>query len=84
MDFPWMTFLINILGAFILGMITAKISSKALLLFLGTGVCGGFTIGRFNFELSQLWFQHQYLRCFIYFSASFVFGILGFIIGRNF
>jgi CrcB protein len=83
-DFPWMTLLINIIGSFILGIVTAKINNKAWLLFLGTGICGGFTtFGTFNFELSQLWFQRRYLRCFIYFVSSYLFGIVGFIIGMQ-
>ncbi|KRL65853.1 integral membrane protein, CcrB [Companilactobacillus versmoldensis DSM 14857 = KCTC 3814] len=82
LDFPWMTFLINAVGAFLLGVVTAKIGNKAILLFLGTGMCGGFTtFGTFNFELSQLWFQHRYVRCFIYFCLSYIFGILGFALG---
>lgn len=84
-DFPWMTLTINIVGAFILGLVTAKIENKALLLFIGTGICGGFTtFGTFNFELSQLWFQHRYVRCFIYFCLSYLFGILGFALGMLF
>ncbi|WP_125772211.1 fluoride efflux transporter FluC [Companilactobacillus furfuricola] len=82
-DFPWMTLLINIAGSFILGSVTAKIKDNVLLLFLSTGFCGGFTtFGTFNFELSQLWFQKQYLRCFVYFASSYSLGILGFILGR--
>ncbi|MFD1472700.1 fluoride efflux transporter FluC [Companilactobacillus mishanensis] len=81
-DFPWMTLCINILGSFILGLVSARIADKRLLLLLGTGLCGGFTtFGTFNFELSQLWFQKKYLRCFVYFCSSYIFGILGFIIG---
>ncbi|AKP68042.1 fluoride efflux transporter FluC [Companilactobacillus ginsenosidimutans] len=84
-DFPWMTLLINIAGSFILGLVTAKINNKAMLLFLGTGICGGFTtFGTFNFELSQLWFQKRYVSCFVYFIAAYVFGILGYIIGMQF
>lgn len=82
-DFPWMTLLINIFGAFILGAVTAKISNNAWLLFLGTGLCGGFTtFGTFNFELSQLWFQRRYLRCLAYFSSAYLLGIIGYFLGR--
>ncbi|WP_125710936.1 fluoride efflux transporter FluC [Companilactobacillus zhongbaensis] len=81
-DFPWMTLLINVIGSFILGLVTAKISDNALLLFLGTGLCGGFTtFGTFNFELSQLWFQKRYFRCFVYFCLSYLLGIFGFVCG---
>jgi Integral membrane protein possibly involved in chromosome condensation len=81
-DFPVATFLINILGAFALGLLSANVSSGALLLFLGTGFCGGFTtFGTFSMEVSQLWFQKRFVRCFIYFVLTYIFGILGFIIG---
>jgi len=81
-DFPVMTLLINILGSFILGYLTASVTDKKMLLFLGTGICGGFTtFGTFNMELSQLWFQRRFVSCLIYFSLTYVFGILGFIIG---
>jgi len=81
-DFPVMTLLINILGSFVLGYLTASVTDKKMLLFLGTGICGGFTtFGTFNMELSQLWFQRRFVSCLIYFSLTYVFGILGFIIG---
>lgn len=46
--FPWNTFFINAAGAFLIGCISvfaAKkgIGSSSLILFLKTGVCGGFT-----------------------------------------
>ncbi|PMD71368.1 fluoride efflux transporter FluC [Companilactobacillus nuruki] len=81
-DFPIITLLINISGALLLGILTAQIHNGAILLLLGTGFCGGFTTyGTFNMELSQLWFQHRLGRCFIYFLLTYIFGILGFIVG---
>lgn len=81
-DFPIVTLLINISGAMLLGILTAQIHNGAILLLLGTGFCGGFTTyGTFNMELSQLWFQHQLGRCFLYFLLTYVFGILGFVVG---
>ncbi|AKP02593.1 fluoride efflux transporter FluC [Companilactobacillus pabuli] len=80
-DFPVITLLINIFGALLLGIFTAQIHNAALLL-LGTGFCGGFTtFGTLNMELSQLWFQRRFVRCFLYFSLTYIFGILGFVIG---
>ncbi|MFD1417755.1 fluoride efflux transporter FluC [Companilactobacillus keshanensis] len=81
-DFPFMTLLINILGSFALGYLTASVRDKRMLLFLGTGICGGFTtFGTFNMELSQLWFQRRFFSCILYFSLTYIFGILGFVIG---
>ncbi|GAB5057316.1 hypothetical protein COSHB9_17040 [Companilactobacillus alimentarius] len=81
-DFPVITLLINIFGAVLLGIFTAQIHNGAILLLVGTGFCGGFTtFGTFNMELSQLWFQHRLKSCFLYFVLTYIFGILGFIIG---
>jgi len=81
-DFPVITLLINIVGAILLGIFTAQIHNGAILLLLGTGFCGGFTtFGTFNMELSQLWFQHRLWSCFFYFILTYIFGILGFVIG---
>lgn len=81
-DFPIITLLVNIIGAIFLGIFTAQIHNGAILLLLGTGFCGGFTtFGTFNMELSQLWFQHRLWSCFFYFLLTYVFGILGFIVG---
>jgi CrcB protein len=46
--FPWNTFTINVLGAFLIGVLMALSLEKGLVsgdwrLFLGTGVLGGFT-----------------------------------------
>ncbi|WP_125763326.1 fluoride efflux transporter FluC [Companilactobacillus hulinensis] len=83
-DFPIMTLLINIVGAFALGIFTAHIHNGSLLLFLGTGFCGGFTTyGTMNMELSQLWFQKRFVRCFLYFALTYIIGILGFVVGIN-
>ena len=46
--FPWTTLFINAAGAFLIGCISAfaakrGIGSSSLILFLKTGVCGGFT-----------------------------------------
>lgn len=46
--FPWSTFLVNVIGSFMLGALvgitvhTDSVSRQAMLL-LGTGLCGGFT-----------------------------------------
>lgn len=82
-DFPIITLLINIVGAFALGIFTANLNGS-LLLFVGTGFCGGFTTyGTMNMELSQLWFQKKFGRCFLYFALTYIIGILGFIVGIN-
>lgn len=46
--FPWATFLVNVCGSFVLGMLSgfslrSDILPRSALLLLGTGLCGGFT-----------------------------------------
>ena len=46
--FPWPTFLVNLLGSFVLGVLSglalrSDILSRTTLLLVGTGLCGGFT-----------------------------------------
>lgn len=58
--FPWITLMINVIGAFAIGMIGAAASKNGwgnshMVLFLKTGVCGGFTtFSTFALESSSL------------------------------
>lgn len=75
------TFIINICGSFLLGLFFA-IYSNNLYSLLGTGFCGGFTTySTFNNELSNLYFEKKTNRLFIYWTSSYLFGILFGIIG---
>lgn len=42
-DLPWGTLLANVLGSFLLGLLSALSLSEHTLALLGTGLCGGFT-----------------------------------------
>lgn len=80
--FPLATFLVNIIGSFIIGMVFAislrnpsfKTNWK---LFLATGICGGFTtFSAFSIESLQL-LQQQRFGLFVgYILASICFGLL--------
>jgi CrcB protein len=57
--FPWGTWVINVSGSFILGLITGLALHHGLdahvVTVLGTGVCGGYTtFSTFNFETIRL------------------------------
>jgi len=54
--FPWATFAINVAGSALLGMLVVLCKDRpTLLLFLGTGVCGGFTtFSAFSVEVVRL------------------------------
>ncbi|WP_138005439.1 fluoride efflux transporter CrcB [Halalkalirubrum salinum] len=42
-EFPLATLIVNLLGSFVLGAITAAGAGNDVVLFIGTGVCGSFT-----------------------------------------
>jgi CrcB protein len=57
--FPWGTFVINVSGSFVLGLITGLSLHDGLsphvVTVLGTGICGGYTtFSTFNFETIRL------------------------------
>ena len=53
--FPIKTLLINIIGAFVIGLVVAFGANPQLILFLKVGICGGFTtFSSFALETNQL------------------------------
>lgn len=83
--FPWMTFAINVSGAFALGLLLEYLARtgddtgrrKLLRLGLGTGACGGFTTyGTFVIELDTRLAQGSVAPALGYGVASLVAGIL--------
>lgn len=79
--FPVKTFLINIAGAFLIGIIAALVSknsiSPRLVLFLKAGICGGFTtFSSFALESDQLIQGGKYLTGALYITGSIALGIL--------
>lgn len=63
--FPWGTLIINILGSFILGVLTGLVlhqhASTSTKLILGTGFCGGFTtFSTASFEAARLLEERRY------------------------
>jgi CrcB protein len=79
--FPAATFLINVTGSFILGLVigyTLKFSpaESNLRLFLATGFCGGFTtFSTFSYENVSLLKSGHYSYFFLYVAGSLVIGI---------
>lgn len=88
-EFPILTLLTNIIGAILIGFIvgfsenTDRLSRNTLL-FLKTGLCGGFTtFSTFSLEAWNLIDSKQYLSGSIYIILSCGFCILGIVIGKK-
>ncbi|MFE9450433.1 fluoride efflux transporter CrcB [Streptomyces sp. NPDC006739] len=53
--FPWGTFVVNLVGCLVLGLITGSSTDPHLRLLLGTGLCGGLTTySTFSYETLRL------------------------------
>lgn len=80
--FPASTLLINITGAFLLGILSQLSVSNEITLFLGDGFLGAYTtFSTFMYEGFSLLNEKKVLNALIYIVSSFVIGIFGFFIG---
>ena len=85
------TFLVNVIGCFLIGMLlgfSGKLS-RDLLLLLTTGFCGGFTtFSTFSYESLQLIQKGELKTAAVYITLSLVTGLLftfsGIWVSRNF
>lgn len=81
MAFPIKTFIVNLLGAFLIGLIAAfavkyNASNSNWVLMLKVGVCGGFTtFSTFAFEMADLMKGGQHVTAVIYGAGSMILGI---------
>ena len=80
--FPLGTFIVNITGCFLIGMLFGAANrldylSPAFRLLLMTGFCGGFTtFSAFTLEGMELMNQQKFLIFTLYFTCSVVFGLI--------
>lgn len=80
--FPWATFIVNLLGCLIIGLLWGLFTrftnvSQQLILFLSVGFCGGFTtFSTFSKESFQLIQSGNWLYFSLYVAGSIVLGIL--------
>lgn len=85
--FPWATLLLNLSGAFLLGILAGRGLKAGWYAFLGTGVLGGYTtFSTFQTELFGLLHSGRYVAGVGYFLMSacgFICGLLGMIIGNG-
>ncbi len=88
-DFPLLTFITNILGAILIGFVVGVASSKDgvsdnTVLFLKTGVCGGFTtFSTFSLEALNLIEAKQYGIGGAYILVSCLCCIIGVFCGKR-
>lgn len=81
--FPYGTFIVNVLGSFILGFLIFGLDEKELVnptmkLFIGVGFCGGFTtFSTFSFETFNLIRDAEFLIAGINILANIFFTLLG-------
>lgn len=89
--FPFKTLLVNIAGSFAIGLVVAagikKEWNPKLVLFLKTGICGGFTtFSSFALETSQLAQRETPLLAALYIALSLIGGLAavyaGLCVGR--
>ena len=85
--FPMHTFVINITGSIVMGIVTALFALKGgatghLRLFLATGILGGYTtFSTFSLDAILLWQRHDYLLAAYYIGGSVVLSLLGLFAG---
>jgi len=81
-SFPFGTFVINILGALLLGIVSSVHCSENMYLFLGDGFLGGFTtFSTFMYEGFHLFENNEKLNASVYIGVSLILGISGYILG---
>lgn len=81
-QFPLGTFIINITGALLLGLLTGLQTSKTLYVLLGDGFLGAYTtFSTFMYEGFNLFQDMEKLNAFIYIIGSLIIGIMGYAIG---
>lgn len=85
--FPWGTWIVNILGGFLMGILTAIVVQDAeqaepLRLFLGVGVLGGFTtFSAFSLETVNMLTRGDHVGAAAYAVSSVVGSVLALIAG---
>lgn len=82
-SFYWGTFIINISGAFLLGIVNSLNLDKVLLLLLADGFLGAYTtFSTFMYEGFHLFKDNHKLNAVIYILASLLLGLAGYFAGR--
>ncbi len=84
-NFPLATFLINIVGSFLLGLLLQYQSDNHMRLFIGTGILGGFTtFSTFQYETTHLFRDDKKFTAVLYVLLSLTFGLSAAWLGLTF
>jgi fluoride exporter len=82
---PSGTLTVNLIGAFLLGIMTGIKVNPMILLIFGTGFMGAFTtFSTLKLEMTQMYKNNQYKRFLLYTGLTYGFGILLAYIGFKF
>ncbi|MPQ32851.1 fluoride efflux transporter CrcB [Clostridium estertheticum] len=83
-SFPIGTFIINITGALLLGIVSTIGVSSNITLLLGDGFLGAYTtFSTFMYEGFNLFKEKEKLNAFIYILCTLILGIVGYVIGSK-
>jgi len=83
-EFPIGTFIINITGALMLGVVSTIGVSNNMMLLLGEGFLGAYTtFSTFMYEGFNLFQEREKLNAFIYILCSLILGIVGYALGTK-
>ncbi len=85
--FPWGTFLVNVAGSFLMGVLVvslAHLSANRFAPLLMTGILGGFTtFSAFSLDAVTLWERGQATLAAVYVGASVILSIAGIFAGMT-
>lgn len=82
--FPIGTFIINITGAFLLGLLTSINYNNSIYSFFGDGFLGAYTtFSTFMYEGFSLFKNNRKLNAVFYMGISIIIGIVGYSIGYS-
>ena len=83
--FPTGTFIINLSGAILLGLISSLDAGKNVYLLLGDGFLGAYTtFSTFMYEGFNLFQENEKMNAFTYILGSLILGIIGYFAGSEF